>query len=84
MDLATADIDCAAALLSRGATLDPDNPWRRDPRTHKLHFRLADVDPAALSDYQTGAPVFSIVAFSASRRFLLEVVKTESDQRRKR
>lgn len=73
MKLSTPDLDFAAAMLSKGATLVEGSPWTKEgPR---FYFNLDGVTEQATHEYRTSAATFCISAFIASRRFLLEVVK---------
>jgi hypothetical protein len=75
MKLKTPDIDFAAAMMSKGAKLAEDLPWTKEgPR---FFFCLENVTEQMTHEFRTGASTFSITAFTASRRFLIEVVKTE-------
>lgn len=76
MKMKTPDIEFAAAMMSRGARLAEDQPWERSgPR---FLFNLVDVSETAMHEYRTGAATFSISTFVSSRRFLLDVIKTEA------
>lgn len=76
MKIKTPDIDFAAAMMSKGATLSEGRPWEKaGPR---FYFNLEGVSDAALHAYRVGEPVFSISAYTTSRRFLLDVIKTEA------
>ncbi len=73
--MTTPDLDFTAAMMSKGAKLDESLPWKKEGS--RFFFCLEDVKEEHMHEYRTGAATFSITAFSASRRFLLEVMKTE-------
>ena len=70
--LKTLETDFAAAMMARGARLDG---WDRSPDGRKLYWRMDDVNPAWMDDYRNGKD--GIVKFTANRRMLINVAKTE-------
>ena len=70
--LKTLDTDFAAAMLARGARL---NGWDKSPDGRKLYWKLTDIATEWMDDYRKGTD--GIVKFTQSRRFLVNVAKTE-------
>ena len=79
MKLSTLDTECVAAMMSKGAQLDPEGPWDRNKHTRQVTFHLTGVDQEALNDYRSGKEAFSISAYTVSRRFLLQIIKQEKN-----
>lgn len=74
--LKTIDTDFAAALMARGAKLDG---WEKSPDGRKLYWRLSGIDPAWMMEYREGKD--GVTKFVASKRFLVNVAKTEIDRK---
>jgi len=72
MALKTLDTDFAAAMMARGARMDG---WEISPDGRKLYWQLKEIDPQWMEDYRKGAD--GIVKYMQSRKFLVNVAKTE-------
>lgn len=71
-NMKTLDTDFAAAMMLRGARLDG---WERSPDGRKLYWVLREIDPTWIQAYADGRD--GILKFSANRRMLVNVCKTE-------
>lgn len=76
MKITTSDMDFSAAMLSKGARLDPDRPWIVDGAGPAAIYRfcLLDVKEEAAQAFRSGTD--GLAQAFASRRFLLQVVKS--------
>lgn len=72
VELKTLDTDFAAAMMAKGARL---NGWDKSPDGRKLYWKLEEIDPEWMDAYRKGAD--GIVKFMQSRKFLVNVAKTE-------
>lgn len=74
--LKTLDTDFAAAMMARGARLDG---WKRSTEGDKLYWELSEIDPSWMDEYRLGRD--GITKFSQNRRMLINIAKTEINQK---
>lgn len=72
VELKTLDTDFAAAIMAKGARLDG---WDKSPDGRKLYWKLTDISTDWMDEYRKGED--GIVKFMQSRKFLVNVAKTE-------
>lgn len=74
--LKTIETDFAAAMMARGARLVG---WEKSPDGRKLYWHLVEINPVWIEEYRTG--VDGITRFITNRRMLVNVAKTEIEQK---